>query len=376
MNRRERLLATLQGKPIDRPAVSFYEINGLDEHCDDLDPFNIYSHPSWHPLIELAREKTDRIVMRGVSFKDKTNSLQEFTTQETWITNGSRYERTTIQAGNRTLTSLTRRDPNVNTLWQVEHLLKDLGDLKAWLELPHENDIGIPDPSEVIRTEAILEDSGIVMIDTADPLCQAAALFDLGTFTVLASTETGWFHKLLDVFALELQAKTEAIAQCLPGRLWRVYGPEYASPPYLPPRLFREYVVNYDRPLVAAIQKTGGYARLHCHGKLKLILDDIVATGCDSLDPIEPPPQGDVTLAYVCQNYGKQMVLFGNLEASDLENLPTAQFEQKILTALHEGTTGEGRGFVLLPSSCPYGRELSPLALVNYQKMVECVERF
>ncbi len=41
MTRRERLMATLRGDPVDRPAVSFYEINGLDENPDNPDPFNI-----------------------------------------------------------------------------------------------------------------------------------------------------------------------------------------------------------------------------------------------------------------------------------------------------------------------------------------------
>ena len=57
MQRRDRLMNTLRGQPVDRPAVSFYEINGLDERADDPDPFNIYSHPSWAPLIELARSR-------------------------------------------------------------------------------------------------------------------------------------------------------------------------------------------------------------------------------------------------------------------------------------------------------------------------------
>ena len=65
------------------------------------------------------------------------------------------------------------------------------------------------------------------------------------------------------------------------------------------------------------------------------------------------------------------MALFGNLEASDIENLPTPEFEVKIRRALAEGTAGPGRGFVLMPSACPYGRVLSPLALANYRKMVE-----
>ena len=67
------------------------------------------------------------------------------------------------------------------------------------------------------------------------------------------------------------------------------------------------------------------------------------------------------------------MVLFGNLEACDIERLPTVKFEKKIHTALEEGTAGEGRGFVLMPSACPYGRHLSSLALKNYEKMIEVV---
>lgn len=171
-----------------------------------------------------------------------------------------------------------------------------------------------------------------------------------------------------------LHPRTEAVARALPGRLWRICGPEYASPPYLPPRLFHDYVVPYDKPMVEAIQRYGGYARIHSHGRLKKILDHIVSLGCSGLDPIEPPPQGDVELSYVREKYGDRLVLFGNLEVSDIENLPTPQFEKKIVTAIREGTAGQGRGFVLMPSASPYGRVLSTSALANYRKMVEKIE--
>jgi hypothetical protein len=68
------------------------------------------------------------------------------------------------------------------------------------------------------------------------------------------------------------------------------------------------------------------------------------------------------------------MVLFGNLEASDIENMPTEQFERKVKRALAEGSSGDGRGFVLMPSACPYGRKLSSLALTNYEKIIQIVE--
>ncbi len=375
MKRRTRLMATLRGEPVDRPAVSFYEINGLDERPDDPDPFNIYSHPSWAPLIELAREKSDRIVMRSVPLRGvPADPLAPFTTVETWADGMARFTRRTIRYSRHVFTSTDRRDSDVNTVWRVEHFLKSPADLQAWLELPAPVYDGEPDTTGVLAAEAALGDSGIVMIDTPDPLCLAADLFAMADYTVVAATEPALFHRLLERFASFLWAKTEAVAKALPGRLWRIYGPEYASAPYLHPRFFAEYVVRYDAPMVRAIQRTGGYARIHCHGRLKAILDGIAATGCDGLDPIEPPSQGDVELRYVRAKYGRQMVLFGNLEASDLENLPTEEFQIKIRRALAEGTAGPGRGFVLMPSSCPYGRVLSPLALANYQKMIEVAE--
>jgi hypothetical protein len=368
-------MATLAGQRVDRPAVCFYEINGLDQDPCDPSPMNVYSDPSWRPVIELARERTDRIVMRGVAFREiAPDPLAEIAEERSWTADGSVFTLRTLRIGDRTLTMQTRRDPDVHTVWTTEHLLKDADDLRLFLQLPEPGPVGEPDPAGVVEAEAAIGDTGIVMIDTPDPLCLAAGLFSMSDYLVLAMTETALFRRLLDRFAADLLPRTEAISKAVPGRLWRIYGPEYAAPPYLPPRLFREYVCRYVAPMVQSIQRHGGYARVHSHGRLRAILPDIAAMGADGLDPIEPPPQGDVFLSDVRAAYGRQMVLFGNLEASDLECLPTAAFAEKVRRAIDEGTAGEGRGFVLMPSSCPAGRTLSPLVVRNYEAMVEAVE--
>lgn len=377
MTRKERLMASIRGETVDRPPVCFYEITGYDEDPSDKDPFNIYSDPSWKPVIDLAREKTDRIVRRSASFKKAGPGLNEYTEVKRFMDNGSLYEVHKVNAGNRVLTLKTRRDPDVNTVWTIEHLLKDAEDLKAWLALPEENlDFTNPDISGFIKAENDLGDTGIVMVDTADPLCCVASLFSMEEYTIAALTEQSLFHRALEKISKSLYARTEAVAKALPGRIWRICGPEYATPPYLPPALFREYVVKYVKPMVDMIQRYGGYARIHCHGNIGQVLDDIVETGCVAIDPIEPPPQGDVELRYVREKYGRYFTLFGNLEASDLENLTTLEFEKEISKALEEGTAGKGRGFVLMPSACPYGRKLSPNVLKNYEKMVELAEKY
>ena len=375
MNRRERLMATLRGEPVDRPPVSFYELNGLDEDVSDPDPFNIFTDPSWKPLIELTTEKTDRIVMRKATFNgvlpDPAVSL---TTSETFLKDGSLFTVRTVNIGSRKLHSRTRRDPDVNTVWTEEHLLKDVDDIKLFLEIPQQEFVGNPDFDGVLIAEKKLGDTGIVMIDTPDPLCMAASMFDMGTYTVIAMTEPELFGRLLEKYAAIILSATEKFSRALPGRLWRIYGPEYAAPPYLPPRLFREYVVHYDKPMIDVIHRHGGFARIHSHGRLKAILDDIVSTGAVALDPVEPPPQGDVELKYVREKYGQELVLFGNLEISDIEILSQDSFAEKVRMAIEEGMKGAGRGFVLMPSACPYGRKLSQKALKNYEKMVDIIE--
>lgn len=376
MTRRERLLATIKGEPVDRPPVCFYEINGIDQKMDDPDPFNIHNDPSWKPVLDLAREKSDVILRRNARVVNHDpDPLADCTESETWLDEkGRRFTRTSIQANGHKLTTMSRRDPDVDTVWKVKHLLESEEDLAAWIKLPQRAFSGELDISPVLNADKAVGDAGIVAIDTGDPICTVAGAFDMAEFLVIAATNKPLMHRALEKVSEVLIPKVEAVAKALPGRLWRIVGPEYASPPYLRPELFEEYVTRYDTPMVEAIQRYGGCARIHCHGRTRDIMDHIAATGCTGLDPIEPPPQGDVELSYIREKYGKQMVLFGNIEASDIENCPADRFEKKVRQAIEEGTAGEGRGFVLMPSACPYGRKLPDLARANYETMIRVIE--
>ena len=378
MTRRERLTATLRGEPTDRPPVSFYEIGGFRIDPTDPDPYNIYNSPDWQPLLKLAEDHTDIIrMMSPVRSRpiDPTGSASgarwhEFFREDTQDDGETRITRTVLAVAGRTMTQVTKRERQINTIWTVEHLLKDADDVEAYLAIPDEVFAEHIDTRPLEAEEAALGDRGIVMVDTEDPLCAAAALFSMEDYTVLAFTEPALFHRLLEKMAARIQPRTAEVSRRFPGRLWRIYGPEYASEPYLPPQLFDEYVVRYVTPMIREIHAGGGYVRVHCHGRLRNILDRIAGMGADGLDPIEPPPQGDMELREVRERHGRQLVLFGNLEIADIETLPTPRFSEKVKRALDEGTAGEGRGFVLLPSASPYGRTLSPATLRNYETML------
>ncbi|MBZ5703236.1 MAG: hypothetical protein LAN84_15495 [Acidobacteriia bacterium] len=226
------------------------------------------------------------------------------------------------------MSSTTRRSPEVDTIWTTEHLLKNVDDLKAYLELPDESFAEESDVAKLIQADAKVGERGIVMVDTEDPICAAASLLSMEDFLTVALTESMLLHQLLEKLSRPLYARTQRVAEAFPGHLWRIYGPEYAAEPFLPPRLFQEYVVRYTEPMVKAIKKHGGFARVHCHGRLNAILDSICEMGADATDPIEPPPHGDVSLEYVRRKYGARLVLFGNIELADIESMEPTAFER------------------------------------------------
>jgi hypothetical protein len=376
-------MATLRGKPVDRPAVNFYEIGGFDIDPSDPDEFNVYHDPSWRPLLELAEERTDLIRMRS-AVRSRSWDPQTMTPggqSEAGLMQIDKYvedqwhcTRTTIRIGSRTLSSTTRRSPEVDTTWTTEHLLKNVDDLKAYLELPEEFFAEEIDVSRLCEDDAKVGERGIVMVDTEDPICAASSLLSMEDFLTVALTAPLLFHQLLEKLARPLYARTERVSEAFPGHLWRIYGPEYAAEPFLPPRLFKEYVVRYTEPMIRAIRRYGGFARVHCHGRLNAILDLICQMGADATDPVEPPPHGDVSLEYVRCEYGDRLVLFGNVELADIESMEPAAFERLVQQTLADGIRGPGRGFVLMPSAAPNGRQITRRILKNYETMVHLAE--
>jgi uroporphyrinogen-III decarboxylase len=378
MTPKQRLIATLKGEKVDRPAVSFYEIGGFNINPDDPDKYNVYNAPSWKPLLELANNHTDIIRLASPvraeshsSWSGISKANNQIVEQRVWEEGDDRFTRLTYHINNKNLTSLTRRNKNIDTVWTIEHLLKNIEDVKTFLALPDEIFAEQIDVKPLFEQETELGDKGIIMVDTEDPLCAVATLFSMDDFTVFAFTQEDLCHKLLEKHARYIYKRTETVARNFPGRLWRIYGPEFASEPFLPPHLFEQYAVRYDKPIAEMIQHHGGFVRLHSHGNLKGILDYIAAMKVDAIDPIEPPPQGDVELEYVRQKYGQDIVLFGNLEISDIENMPSDKFRKIVRRSIKAGTMGKGRGFVLMPSSSPCTREVAELTLRNYQIIIE-----
>jgi hypothetical protein len=226
-----------------------------------------------------------------------------------------------------------------------------------------------PDGAEYRRRAAALGENGIMMHSISDALCLTSELFSFQDFLLFCATEPELIRRLLDMMQGRVLAYTEALLATGFGPLFRICGPEYATPPYLPPERFREYVVAYDATLIDLIHRHGACARVHCHGRIAQVLDAILELGPDGLDPVEPPPDGDLALAEVKERTRGRVTLFGNLELKALEHGSADEVEDLTRRALRDGMPG-GR-FVIMPTAAPIGIPLSPGTEENYRRYIE-----
>jgi len=376
MTRQERLMATLRGEPVDRPAVCLYELNGIDQDPNDPDEYNIHNDPSWRELLDMVKNRTDRIVMRSMKFQNPYRGFRERAAcKKTMLSDGDIRMEYALTLGGKTFTFTDVRKKDIDTVWNIECAFKDAGDLAHFMNTPDEPENPVPDIGDILEAERLLGDAGIVCVDMGSPLCEVAQYFDLPDYLMTAMGEPELFHRALERSAARKLREVEAFAAAAPGRLWRIYGPEYATAPFLPPDLFYEYVVRYDKPIIDAIKRHGGFPRIHCHGNLRGVIEHIASLGCAGIDPIEPPPQGDMSLEEVRARLGKDMVLFGNIELSEVESLDGAAFAARVRSALEEGCGSGSRGFVLMHTASPIGRNLGPQTTQNYKIMIEVAEQ-
>ena len=245
MNARERLVKTLRGERTDRIPISLYEFDGF---YDDW----IHDYPEYVEILEYAEGKTDK--MHFWAPADNKPVLfygvieEESLERRTWKEGESTYTKTMIKAPKGTVSSLSRQDSGVHTSWTIQRLCKNTEDAKKILSIPYEP--WKPTIESFFRLDEKLNGSGIVMGDVPDALCLTVELFGLTRFLTMYMMHRNLILELMDFFHERIQNYLRHLLTEGAATLYRIVGPEYATPPYLHPREFDRLVTSYDVDLV------------------------------------------------------------------------------------------------------------------------------
>ena len=362
---KERLLRVFSGGSPDRIPISLYEFDG---HYDSW----IYNYPEYVEILEYAKDKVDKMSPwypgsnRPVLFYGEIDD--ENIESLSWREDQSVYTKTIIKTPQGELSTLKREDEGIHTAWTIEYLCKDEADAEKVLSLEY-----IPwEPSTESFFQKIDEigESGIVIGDIPDALCLTVELFGFYKFLMLYTDNPNLIFKLMDFFQERLYNYLSHLLSNGVATVYRICGPEYATPPYLSPEDFKKLVARYDKEIIDLLHRYGGKARLHSHGKVKRVLEIMSDMGIDAIDPLEPPPDGDVTLREAREVLGDKVVLIGNIEERLFEIGTKDDIEMAVKVAIEEGAS-EGP-FILCPTAMPLTTPLDKRIQENIMHYIDC----
>jgi len=111
--------------------------------------------------------------------------------------------------------------------------------------------------------------------------------------------------------------------------------------PMISPEHYFTYVNHYNRQIVARAHEKGLKVIRHSDGNLWPLMDILLETGYDGINPLEP--QAGMGMKKVKEYCGDKICLLGNIDCVDL--LPSgspAQVEQAVIQAIKDGAKGGG----------------------------------
>ncbi|MCX7019976.1 MAG: uroporphyrinogen decarboxylase family protein [bacterium] len=368
MNSRQRLLAALEGRVPDHVPISAYELCGFNSRAFEN------NDPSYKHVMDAIRARTDCVCMwnpdcNATLFESSRPADIAVATERDGNITTNHYTFTTPKGR---LTRTTRQTDNINTIWQTEH----------WCKYPEDVEVAMSHPFEPVdydfsdfqRIAGEVGDKGIIMASLSDPLLMAADLMEFGEYTIWVMTETEHFARTVELFHERNMENLRRMLDAGMVDLYRIVGPEYATPPFLPPRFFRRFIVPYIAEMAGLIHLKGAKVRLHCHGRVGQVLSMILDTGADALDPCEAPPDGDITLAEIKSRTSGRLCLFGNIQLKTLEHGTEAEVEKQVKDCMTAAR--EGGAYVIMPTAAPINSPLSPVTERNYLRFISAASEF
>lgn len=142
----------------------------------------------------------------------------------------------------------------------------------------------------------------------------------------------------------------------------------YNNSPYISPDDFRELVTPYLERNVRAIHDLGVKAILHSDGDLRTILDQLVSTGIDGYQSIDP--QANMDIKEVKRQYGDRLILMGNVMTSVLQDIDEEKIRASVRYCCEHGKPGGG--YIFSTSNCLF----KGMPLESYHIMLDEFKKY
>ena len=337
---RERILRTVRGEKVDRVPI-FPPIPWNPWMLIEQRPTTgLYAEQNYQIVADLVEKHCDsfcRSRALGGMFDRRfmlippehiSVASREIVGDRTVVT----YRVTTPKGDLRSVEETVR---GIQTTYYTEPLLKDKSDVEKIFSVPFRFDK--PDLKPFFDEREKIGDRAVMEVGISTPLVSTSRMLDFTQFFEWCLTERATIFKLLETHLERIYVKLEYLRQNGVGPCFWFGGSEQATPPMMSSQMYDDFVVRYDSQLFDLVHKYGGLVHVHCHGKVNTIFERIIDMGVDMLDPMEPPPDGDLEIGEAKRRANGRITLMGNIEIRDLDFATPGEIADKVKHAINDG---------------------------------------
>ena len=321
MSPRGRLLTTLRGGVADRvplvlPGFDFRTREAIDAHPDPL------RRKVAHRVFD---DVTYRVTVPSYVNRYLVTPPQRIRSETKALPNGFSETRGAIDTPKGELIFTTQYDPISDTTWTLEYPVKTLNDVEKIASVPWEmpEDLTPPRLDDLPRD---FERRGILATTISSPFVCVAGMMRFEQFLEWALTERALMLELTEVCRTRI-LDVLAVLFSEPGieYVW-IGGSEWVTPPMASPRFYDMYVQEQERSLIEyahaqarpslvslGVGDMSPVVHVHCHGHVRHALLRTIERGGDYTEPVEPPPDGDITMAEAKSLADGRITLGGNV---------------------------------------------------------------
>jgi uroporphyrinogen decarboxylase len=173
---------------------------------------------------------------------------------------------------------------------------------------------------------------------------------------------------------LSLASITWGVAQAEHGVDAVLISSAFAGGPFLSPRMYRRFVLPYERRVTDAIKAAGVAVYTHTCGSIGDRLPLMVETGTQGIDTLDPPPLGNTELADAKSLIGNEVFIKGNMNAVELLGFATP--EQVTEHAAGRIRVGMPGGGYILSTACSVAPRMEPWKLELLTPLAEEIGRY
>jgi len=150
-----------------------------------------------------------------------------------------------------------------------------------------------------------------------------------------------------------------------------VFGDDYADrhSTLMSPRHFKQFILPGLKRCVDVAHEAGAYVVKHTDGNIMPIIDMIVETGVDALNPIEP--QAGMQIGLIKEKYGDRIAIIGNIDCGYVLSQAPVEEVRRVTRQTIE-TAAPGGGYCLSSSNSIH----SSVKPENLLAMVETLREY